>query len=124
MLGAANRPDGEQLIPLVDAIPPLGGRRGRPRHRPDAAQGDRAYHSKARVTELRRRGIVPIFAPRGSPHGSGLGKTRWPIERTLAWLHQFRRLRVRYDRRADIHQAFFTLGCAIICWRTYIRRNC
>jgi transposase len=123
-LGAANRPDGEHLIPLIDAIPPLAGRRGRPRCRPDAAQGDRAYHSKARVAALRQRRIEPIMAPRGSPHGSGWGATRWPIERTLAWLHQFRRLRVRYDRRADIHEAFLTLGCALICWRTFLRRLC
>jgi transposase len=76
------------------------------------------------VAALRQRSIAPIFAPRRSPHGSGLGKTRWPIERTLSWLHQFRRLRVRYDRRADIHEAFLTLGCALICWRTYLRGFC
>jgi len=40
------------------------------------------------------------------------------VERTIAWLHQFRRLRVGYERRADIHQAFLTLGCILICFRT------
>jgi transposase len=39
------------------------------------------------------------------------------VERTLSWLHRFRRLRVRYERRADLHLAFLTLGCAVICWR-------
>ena len=34
----------------------------------------------------------------------------------LAWLHRFRRLTVRYERRADVHQAFVTLGCVLICW--------
>jgi len=38
------------------------------------------------------------------------------IERTFAWLNQFRRLRVRYEKQADIHEAFLTLGCALICW--------
>ncbi len=38
------------------------------------------------------------------------------VERTLAWLNRFRRLTVRYERRADIHQAFLTLGCALICF--------
>ena len=33
----------------------------------------------------------------------------------MAWLGRFRRLATRYERRADIHQAFLTLGCAIIC---------
>ena len=32
------------------------------------------------------------------------------------WLHQFRRLRVRYERRADIYEAFLSLGCSIICF--------
>jgi hypothetical protein len=40
------------------------------------------------------------------------------VERTFAWLNQFRRLRVRYDKRADIHKAFLSLGCALICWRS------
>jgi len=40
------------------------------------------------------------------------------VERTFAWLSQFRRLRVRYDKRADIHEAFLSLGCALICWQS------
>jgi transposase len=46
-----------------------------------------------------------------------LGRYRWVVERTLAWLHQFRRLRIRYERRSDIHEAFMSLACALICWR-------
>jgi transposase len=45
------------------------------------------------------------------------------IERTLAWLNRFRRLTVRYERRADIHLAFTILGCALICLNQ-IRRFC
>jgi transposase len=37
------------------------------------------------------------------------------VERTFAWLSQFRRLRVRYDKRADIHEGFLSLGCALTC---------
>ena len=44
------------------------------------------------------------------------GRTRWVVERTLAWLHRFRRLAVRYERRACVHEAFLTLGCALVCW--------
>jgi transposase len=40
------------------------------------------------------------------------------VERTFAWFSQFRRLRVRYDKRADIHAAFVSLGCALICWQS------
>jgi len=61
------------------------------------------------------RGIAPAIARRYTEHGSGLGVHRWVVERTLSWLHQFRRLRVRYERRADIHEAFLTLGCIVIC---------
>ena len=50
-----------------------------------------------------------------SEHGSGLGKTRWVVERSLSWLHQFRRLRIRWERRADIHEAFLSLACILIC---------
>ena len=38
------------------------------------------------------------------------------IERTFAWLNQFRRLRLRYEKRADMHHAFLSLACALICW--------
>jgi len=57
------------------------------------------------------------FTKRNTEHGSGLGRWRWVVERTFAWLNQFRRLRVRYEKQADIHEAFLSLGCALICWR-------
>jgi transposase len=101
----------------VDAIEPIKGKRGRPRRRPLQVQGDRGYDSDPLRQELRRRGILPLLGKRGQEHGSGLGVYRWVVERTLSWLHQFRRLRVRYERQADIHQAFLTLGCIIICSR-------
>ncbi|MGX1887815.1 IS5/IS1182 family transposase, partial [Streptomyces sp. NPDC055287] len=42
---------------------------------------------------------------------------RWVVERAFAHLHWFRRLRIRWEIRDDIHEAFLTLGCALICWR-------
>jgi transposase len=59
---------------------------------------------------------VPWLAKRNTEHGSGLGRWRWVVERTFAWLNQFRRLRVRYEKRADIHEGLLLLGCALICW--------
>ena len=114
----ANRHDVTQLLPLVDAIPPVSGKRGRPRKRPHCVQGDRAYHSRYHRDALKERGIEPVLAERNTQHGSGLGVFRWVVERTNAWLHQFRRLRVRYERRADIHEALLILGCIVICGRT------
>jgi transposase len=117
-LTAANRHDVTQLLPLVDAIPPVAGKRGHPRKRPDAVQGDRGYDSQPHRRRLRQRSIRPLLAQRGTEHGSGLGATRWVVERTLSWLHQFRRLRIRYERRPDIHEAFMSLACGIVCFRT------
>ncbi|MEU4332453.1 transposase [Nonomuraea dietziae] len=56
-------------------------------------------------------------ASRGTEHGSGLGKHRWIVEQTFALLHAFRRLRIRWEVRADIHEAFLKLACALVCWR-------
>ena len=116
-LTAGNRNDVTQLLPLLDRVKPVRGRRGRPRKRPDQVIADRGYDSKKHRRALRRRGIKAVIARRGTEHGSGLGVYRWVIERSFSWLHQFRRLRTRYERDPTIHEAFMHLGCAIICWR-------
>ena len=117
ILTGANRHDITQLLPLVDAIPPVRGKPGRPRRRPDQVYGDRGYDSQPHRRELRKRGIQPHLAKRGVSHGSGLGVHRWVVERTLAWLHQNRRLRVRYERRPELHEAFVDIACSLICWK-------
>jgi len=109
-----------QLVPPVDAIPPIAGKVGRPRRRPDIVQGDRGYHSDPHRRQLRQRGIKPLLAARLTPHGSGLGIYRWVVERTLSWLHQMRRLRIRCERLPELHEAFLSLGCSLICWH-YLR---
>ena len=113
-LTAANVNEVTMLQKMVEAIPPLRGKRGRPRRRPAIVQGDRGYNSEEHRRWLRGKKIRPQLAKVGAPHGSGLGKTRWVIERTIAWLHHFRRLRIRWERRSDIHYAFLTIGCALI----------
>ena len=114
-LTGGNRNDITQLIPLIDAIPSVRGRRGRPRRRPRSLYGDRAYHSRDGRRELRRRRIQAKIARPKRAHGSGLGSRRWVVERTIAWLHQYRRLRIRYERCADVHEAFLAIGCSLIC---------
>lgn len=115
-LTGANRHDSTQLRALVQAVPPVRGKRGRPRRRPRALLADRGYDAEPHRRWLRALRIRPHIARRRTPHGSGLGKQRWVVERSFAWLHQMRRLRTRFERRADIHQAFLTLGCALVCW--------
>jgi transposase len=120
---AANVPDVKEMEAVVDAAPPVRGKPGRPRRRPRALYGDRGYDSDPHRRRLRRRGIRARIARRRAPHGSGLGKYRWYVERTLSWLHNFGRLRVRKDRSAAAHQAFLTLGCAMICLRLLCARS-
>ncbi|HJP76237.1 MAG TPA: IS5 family transposase [Pseudonocardiaceae bacterium] len=117
ILTGGNRNDVTQLLPLIDAVPSVRGRRGRPRQRPDTIYADRAYdHDKYRRL-VREKGITPLFARRGVDHGSGLGVHRWVVEQSFALLHWFRRLRIRWEIRDDIHEAFLSLACGIICWR-------
>lgn len=121
---AANVNEVEELIPLVDAVPSIAGQVGRPRRRPDTLQGDRAYQSAAKEKELRKRKIVPVIAHKYTKHGSGLGKFRWFVERTLSWFKQFRRLRIRYEWYAELYYAFWKLASTIICYRILNSRFC
>jgi transposase len=71
-----NRHDVTQLVPLIDAIARVTGKRGRPRQRPDALYGDRGYDFNKHRRLLWARGVKPVIARRGAEHGSGLGNVR------------------------------------------------
>ena len=117
MLTKANRHDVTQVEPLLQAVPRICGKRGAARRKPCLIQADRAYDSNPLRKRLAARGITTQFARRHTRHGSGLGKTRWVVERTISWPHQFRRLRIRFERLPQMHEAFLKLGCCLICWR-------
>ncbi len=95
----------------------MRGKVGRPRRRPERLAADRGYDHKPQRRELRKRGITAEIARRNTEHGSRLGRVRWVVERTFAWLHHFKRLLVRYDRRHEIHEAFLAIGCCLVCFR-------
>ena len=116
MLSAANVNDVSRFAMLLDAIEPIKGPRGRPRTRPQKVHADKAYEAKHCRDYLRRRGIGCRIARQGIESNERLGRYRWVVERTQAWLSRFRRLDVRYERRSHIHQAFLDLGCALVCW--------
>ncbi|QVL31667.1 IS5 family transposase [Telmatocola sphagniphila] len=116
----ANRHDVREIIPLVINIPAIGGKPGAPIHKPKVVQADRAYHDQWVDALLYWMGIIPRIAKRNTPHGSGLGKTRFVVERTISWIRGLRRLRVRFDRHDYIYQAWNSLAMAFICWRTLI----
>ena len=122
-LSAANTHDSLLLEPLVDAVPPVKGPRGRPgrpRQRPAKLHLDKGYDfPRCRPAgELRRRGITPRIARRGVESSTRLGRHRYVVERSLAWLLGCRRLQVRYERRADILLGFVYLACALICLKS------
>ncbi|GIJ50952.1 hypothetical protein Val02_78380 [Virgisporangium aliadipatigenens] len=117
LVTGGNRNDVTQLRPLLDAIPPIRGHVGRPLRRPRLVYADRGYDHDVYRRRVWARGIRPMIARRGVDHGSGLGRHRWVVERTFAWLHAFKRLRMRYERRADLHHALLTLACSIVCLR-------
>jgi len=100
----------------IDTIEPIGRPRGRPRQRPEKWHADKAYDAAAKRQALRRRGITSRIARRGSDSSQTLGRSRWVGERTHSWLNRYRRLKIRSERRADIHRAFLSLGCALIGW--------
>lgn len=116
-LSGANVHDSKMLEPLLDAIPPIHGQRGRPRQRPGKLHADKGYDYPRCRRACTKRSIKHRIARKGIESSSHLGRHRWVVERTFAWLSRFRRLTVRYERRADIHLAFTTLACAIICLR-------
>ena len=115
LLTGANVHDSVPFEELLDAVPPIGGKPGRPRQRPDKLHADKASDHRRCRRACHRRGIKPRIARRGVESGQRLGRHRWVVERTFAWMSRFRRLTIRYERRLDIHHAFTSLACSLIC---------
>jgi len=120
-LSGANRHDSVVFETLVDAIPAIRRPRGRPRKRPAKLHADKAYDIPRCRRFLHRRHIKVRIARKGIESRARLGRHRWVVERTLAWLGQLRRLTIRYERRQDIHDAFTSLGCSLICCNALAR---
>ena len=116
LLSGANRHDSVVFDHLLDAVPPVRQPNGRRRKRPAKGHADKAYDIPRCRRALSRRHIRVRIARKGIDSSAKLGRHRWVVERTLAWLGQYRRLTIRYERRAAIHDAFLTLACALICW--------
>jgi len=114
---AANVPDVSHLRSLLASLPAVAGKPGRPRRRPDRLSADRGYDSDPHRSDLQARGIEPVIARRGTPHGSGLGVYRRVAERALAWLHGFRKLRLVTEKTEAMQYAFLNLAHVIILWK-------
>ncbi|NJP35493.1 IS5 family transposase [Micromonospora thermarum] len=116
-VSAANTPDAAMLLPLLDGMPAVSGRRGRPRRRPDKLHADKAYDHRSLRAQIRRRGITLRIARKKVESSQRLGRHRWVIERTMSWLMRYRRLVRRYDRYATHFAAFVSIACALVCYR-------
>jgi transposase len=112
-------------ITLASISVPNRSRRGRPRQEPQRLIGDKAYDSDPLRRRLKKWGIE-LIAPhkvnrvrKPTQDGRALRRyrKRWKIERTNAWLANFRHLVVRYDRSLQIHEAFFHIACFMIALR-------
>jgi transposase len=114
---AANVNEVTQVFQVLTAMPPVGGKPGPRRQKPERMLGDGGYDSEPVRVPLRWLGIDPWLGKREREHGSGLGVFRWFVERTISWLHAFGRLRRRLDRLTEVHEAFLHLACALICLR-------
>ncbi len=117
----ANVRDEQPAVAMLASIPPIQGPLGRPRRRPDAFQGDRGYGFPWVILVVLAMRIKSQLAPRGVEHGSGLGKTRYVVERSLAWFGQNRRLKICYEKRGEHFQAFHELAACLICVRRLIQ---
>jgi transposase len=120
-VSAANTNDSFALKPVVMAIPAIRSRRGPRRRKPDKLHADRAYdHADLRLW-VREQGIRVRIARKGIESNTKLGKHRWVIERTMAWLTGYRRLTLRYERKATHFCAFLTLGATLTCFKKLTR---
>lgn len=113
---AANTHDSQALQPLVRAIPAIRSCRGPCRRRPATLHADKGYDYPHLRTWLRDRRITPRIARRGIDTTERLGRHRWKVDRTLAWLTGYRRLTLRYEHQGTLYGAFATLTAALTCY--------
>lgn len=104
--------DISKAVDLLDAVPPVAGHRGAPRRRRPVLLADKGYDSAGIRDACRKRRTEPIIPRPGRKHVKGLGKLRHVVEQSIALLHQFRRLAIRWERHLDLHDALVSLGCA------------
>jgi transposase len=122
-VSAANTNDAYALKPLVMAIPAIKSRRGPRRCKPAKLHADKAYDQADLRNWVRDRGIAVRIARTGIESGQKLGRHRWVIERSIAWLFGYHRLAIRYDRYANHFCAFLTLSATLTCYKKLVKAS-
>ncbi|WP_435852309.1 IS5 family transposase [Streptomyces massasporeus] len=112
-ISGANMHDSLGLEPLVRGIPPIRSRRGPRRRRPAKLHADKGYDYDHLRKWLRERRIRHRIARKGIESSTRLGRHRWVVERTVSWLAGCRRLRRRYERKAEHFLAFVGIAAAL-----------
>ena len=108
-------------------------RHGRPKQRPDKLVADRAYESGAFRRVLRRRGIRMCIPPKRRPASwrAKRGRPvlarkdeywlRYKVERSFAWLGNYRRLLIRWERLFPVYRSFFAFAVMLLTVRVHVR---
>jgi transposase len=118
LVSGANRHDSLFVEPILDGMPAIKrGGRGHPRRRPVKLHADKGYDNPRVRRYLRRRGITARIARIGRDSSARLGRHRWVVERSFAWLTGYRRLTLRYERCARLFTAFLTLAATLTCYK-------
>jgi transposase len=118
IVSAANEHDVNFILPLVfTKFPNVAGAKGRPRTKPQVVRADTGYTSQDVLDVLASAGIRGEIPQRGKANSESLGRERWPVERAIAWLKQFRRVGVRRDRHDGIYESFVVMACSMIAFR-------
>ncbi|MER6385292.1 IS5 family transposase [Streptomyces sp. NPDC001250] len=116
-VSGANMHDSLALKPPILGIPAIRFRRGATATPPRQTPRDKAYFSAEHLAWLRERGLVARIARPGVESGERLGRHRWKIERSIAWLFGYRRLTVRYERKGSHFLALLGLAAALTCYK-------
>lgn len=115
LVGRANRRDEQLVGPVLWLMHALAAAAGLPR--PGAVPADRGYGFAWSIAVVLAWGMRALIAPRGSPDGSGLGRTRFVVGRTHSWFTRFRRLVQCYERRPEHAQGLHTPAACVTCAR-------
>jgi IS5 family transposase len=119
LLGAANRPDQELVEEVVGDIPMLATPTGGRRCRPERVHADKGYDERHCRAWLTRRGIKVRIARKGVEPKDRLGRHRWQVEQSIAWLLGCRRLRIRYERASERFDGFGLLACCRLAFTRF-----
>lgn len=119
-IDGANRSDQREILPIIEEeFPHVSGKPGRPKSGPNTVYADAGYDSEATRNTLRCLGIQPFIRKRATAHVSRLGRVRWVVERSIAWLKGLRRLRMRYDRTEPVIHGWAALAMSILAFRIW-----